>query len=155
VTRRRAVIAAGALAAVWVALQVTAPRRTNPSVDKAASLDAALTPPIVMSVLRRSCFDCHSSETRWPAYASIAPMSWLVVSDVNEGRGQLNFSRWNDYNVYDRADLLDKICENVSARTMPLWQYRLIHPSARLSDTEMAAICAWTDAEVAKSLGAK
>lgn len=143
-----------AVAAGWIALQATAPSRTNPRVDEAAALNAASTPAPVMDVLRRSCYDCHSSETRWPWYASVAPMSWLVVSDVNEARGQLNFSNWSGYNPYDRADLLDKICDNVSKGKMPLWQYRIVHRAARLSDPEIAAVCAWTETEVGKLVGA-
>jgi hypothetical protein len=138
----------------WIALQATAPRRSNPAVDAAEALDARAVPPPVLDVLRRSCFDCHSSETTWPWYASVAPMSWLVVSDVNDGRGQLNFSRWNVVNPYDRADLLDKMCELVTDRTMPMWQYRLAHPSARLSDAEVAAVCAWTGQAAEKLVGA-
>jgi len=43
---------------------------------------------------RRACFDCHSNETVWPWYSSIAPVSWLVQRDVDEGREKLNFSDW-------------------------------------------------------------
>jgi hypothetical protein len=152
VSRRRAIILAG-VAVAWIVLQVTAPPRTNPPVDAAVALGAG-TPTAVAGVLRRSCYDCHSFETRWPWYSSIAPASWLVILDVKDGRGQMNFSRWGSYNPYDRADLLDKICDNVSHRKMPLWQYTIVHRDARLSDGEISAICAWTRAEAAKSTGA-
>jgi hypothetical protein len=66
----------------------------------------------------------------------------------------MNFSRWGSYNPYDRADLLDKICDNVTHRKMPLWQYRIIHTDAPLSDAEISAVCAWTQAEAAKLTGA-
>ena len=49
-------------------------------------------PPAVLHLLRRSCFDCHSHETRWPVYARPAPASWLVARDVRAGRLDLNFS---------------------------------------------------------------
>jgi hypothetical protein len=153
VTRRRAIVV-GIVAVTWIGLQVTAPSRTNPRVDPAVALNATTTPLPVVNVLRRSCYDCHSSETRWPWYSVIAPASWLVATDVNHGRGQMNFSRWGSYNPYDRADLLDKICDNVTHRKMPLWQYRIIHTDARLSDGEIAAVCAWTQAEAAKLTGA-
>jgi Haem-binding domain len=42
-----------------------------------------------------SCYDCHSNETDWPAYAYVAPMSCLVRSDVESGRDELNFSEWD------------------------------------------------------------
>jgi hypothetical protein len=153
VTGARATVL-GLASAAWIALQLTAPHRTNPIVDRTMALDAASTPPPVLRIFERSCYDCHSAETRWPWYASVAPASWLVVSDVNEGRGLLNFSRWKNYNAFDRADLLDKICEHVSNGTMPLWQYRLVHRGTGLSDTETAAVCGWAEAEAARLTGA-
>jgi hypothetical protein len=77
-------------------------------------------------------------------------MSWLVVSDVRSARKQLNFSRWSRYNGFDRADLLDKMCDQISKHHMPLWQYRLVHADARLSDADIAGVCAWTKDESAR-----
>lgn len=59
----------------------------------------------------------------------------------------MNFSRWSEYNRYDRADMLDEACEHVERGDMPLWPYRLLHADARLSATEVDALCAWTHAE--------
>ena len=146
-TSRRALTSAVVVLVGLAVLQMAVPARTNPAVDPALELTAASAPRPVVDVIRRACYNCHSSETVWPWYARVPPSSWLVVSDVNEGRGQLNFSRWATYNPYDRADLLDKICQDVSEKKMPLWQYRLVHPAARLSSDEVAAICAWTKEE--------
>lgn len=55
------------------------PGRTEPSWDSPATRELA----------RRACFDCHSNETEWPAYASIAPASWLAQYDVDEGRAPI------------------------------------------------------------------
>ena len=43
-----------------------------------------------------ACYDCHSNETEWPAYSYVAPMSWLVRRDVDNGRAELNFSTWDE-----------------------------------------------------------
>jgi hypothetical protein len=107
-------------------------------------------PPPVMAVLRRACFDCHSNETRWPWYSRVFPVSWLVSHDVQEGRGQVNFSRWGEYDPFDRADMLDKMCDLSSKQRMPLWQYRLMHADARLATADVAALCGWTKAEAAR-----
>ena len=48
------------------------------------------------SIARDSCYDCHSNETDWPVYSYVAPMSWLVRRDVEGGRDELNFSRWDE-----------------------------------------------------------
>jgi hypothetical protein len=146
VTRRGRLLVA--LAALWLALTFLTRPPANPEGDQAARLEVwSAVPAPVLDTLRRACFDCHSHETRWPWYATVFPASWLVTHDVREGRGQINFSRWSDYNPYDRADLLDEICAQVKDREMPLPQYRWLHPEARLGDPEIAAICAWATTE--------
>lgn len=62
----------------------------NPPVTGEPAWDS----PETRALARQACFDCHSNETQWPAYASIAPASWLVQHDVNDGRALLNFSEW-------------------------------------------------------------
>jgi cytochrome c len=107
-------------------------------------------PDPVLSTLRRACFDCHSEATRWPWYARLPLASHVLERDVTEARGQLNLSRWIEYHPLDRADMLDKMCELASRRKMPPWQYRLMHPDARLSVTEISALCAWSQDEAAR-----
>jgi hypothetical protein len=129
--------------------------RPESPVDPATGVDrAGLVPPPVMSTLRRACFDCHSDETRRPWYAALPVASWLIERDIREGRSQLNFSRWTQYNRFDRADLLDKACDKATKRDMPLWQYRILHREARLSEAEIAALCAWSQTESARLVGA-
>jgi len=123
--------------------------------NPADGVDAnTLVPAPVMSTLRGACFDCHSNETRWPWYSALPVASWLIEHDVREGRGQLNFSRWTRYNKFERADLLDKACEKATKRDMPLWQYRILHREARLSEADIAVLCAWTRHEATRLVGA-
>ena len=153
--RRGSSIALGVLAAAFVVMQGLAPERTNPATDPSLRLEAQATvPDHVAATLRRACYDCHSHETRWPWYARVAPVSWLVVRDVDAGRGQMNLSRWGEYNEYDRADMLDEACTLVRASKMPLRPYRMMHGEARLSPQDIAAICAWTRREAARLPGA-
>jgi hypothetical protein len=104
----------------------------------------------VAAVLRRACYDCHSLETRWPWYSSIAPASWLVARDVQNGRRHVNFSMWGRYPVSRRVESLGDIHDEVADRGMPLQQYLLLHPDAKLSDAERDSILAWTDRETAR-----
>lgn len=80
-----------------------------------------------------ACFDCHSNETVWPWYASVAPASWLVYRDVTEGRDHLNFSEWP---AVGGGALMAQAARMVSDGEMPPLQYRLVHSAARLSDTQ-------------------
>jgi hypothetical protein len=148
-TRRR--LSVIALVAACIGIQWLGPKPIDPRIDAGVRLEAtANVPPAVLHTLRRACYDCHSSETRWPWYTYVAPASWLVISDVRDGRKQMNFSRWGRYNAFDRADMLDKVCDRVSKGRMPVLQYRLVHWDARLSGEDVAAICAWTKQEAAR-----
>ncbi len=133
-------IASAVLLALGVA-QLIPVTRTNPPVE--AEVEAA---EEVLRILRNSCYDCHSHESRWPWYAHVAPVSWLVAHDVNEAREQLNFSTWDAYGAKERADHLEEIWEKVDEGEMPLWFYLPLHPEARLSDADKNALRAWTHA---------
>jgi len=104
-------------------------------------------PDEVRSVLARKCGDCHSNNTRWPLYSRIAPSSWLVEHDVHEGREHLNLSSWEQYAIDLRIDLLGKMGTQLRQGKMPLKQYLLLHPEARLSDSERKLILDWTKIE--------
>jgi cytochrome c len=99
------------------------------------------------AILDRACLDCHSDETRWPWYSSIAPASWLVERDVLEARKQLNFSRWPEYGSEGERQLLGLIGEYVEAGVMPPGHYRLMHPEARLTAAERDLLTEWTRTE--------
>jgi cytochrome c551/c552 len=119
--------------------------RTNPPVEQ----DVAA-PADVDSILRRACYDCHSNETVWPWYSRIAPVSWLVVHDTNEGREHVNFSTWNRLSPAERDEVLEELWEEVEADGMPLPIYVPMHPEARLSDADKAALQAWVRASTAR-----
>ena len=134
---------------------VPGPKRSNPPVVAGRSLfDNAVVPRHIQDVLRRSCMDCHSNETRWPWYSSVPLVSWLIEHDVSEGRAQLNFSTWQEYSTFERADLLDKVCEKATKREMPLWQYRLLHRESRLNTPDVVALCTWSRREAARLVAA-
>ena len=79
-----------------------------------------------------ACYDCHSNETEWPVYSYVAPMSWLVRRDVENGREALNFSTWDQEQESDADDGADEVEDG----SMPPRQYPPLHPDARLSDEE-------------------
>lgn len=100
-------------------------------------------PPEVKAVLRQSCYDCHSSETNWPWYGKIAPMSWLVTRDVNRGRKELNFSNWNP--LKSKKNIAE-IYEEAHAGEMPLPLYQIAHPSAKLTVEDLQILKTWAEA---------
>jgi hypothetical protein len=82
---------------------------------------------------KRACFNCHSNETVWPWYSRFAPVSWLVQSDVDEGRHHLNFSDWGRGREGEEPEDISQVLKEGE---MPPWFYLPLHPEARLSPTE-------------------
>jgi len=87
--------------------------------------------PATRALAKQACFDCHSNETEWPAYASFAPASWLVQHDVDEGRAVLNFSDWQ--RPQEKAT---KASEELLEGEMPPAGYLLMHAHARLGNAD-------------------
>ena len=83
----------------------------------------------------RACFDCHSNETTWPWYTNVAPASWLIQHDVEEGQRQLNFSEWNK--LQREARNAGRV---VQRGELPDPKYLPLHPDARLTDAEKQAL---------------
>ena len=109
-----------ALVLVLLGIQLLRPTRTNPPVDPQRELAAhSQLPPQVASALNRSCNDCHSYRTTWPWYSQIAPFSWVITDDVNQGRRHVNFSDWGQYDPKRADHKLDQICEEVRGNWMP------------------------------------
>jgi len=130
-------------------IQLIRPARSNPPVDPSHTLEAVVfVPPQIESILQRACDDCHSDLTRWPWYSNVAPISWLVIDDVNSGRRQVNFSAWLRRDTKNPAEYtrerFQAMCKQVQTGNMPLTAYLLIHRAARLSQGDIGMICQWT-----------
>lgn len=106
--------------------------------------------PATRQLAKRACFNCHSFETVWPWYASLAPASWLVSHDVLEGRGKLNFSSWQN-GVRD-GESPAVVAKQIREGAMPPWQYLLAHPEARLSLAEKKLLSDGLQATIKGSL---
>jgi hypothetical protein len=133
------------LAIVFAGMQLVRPDRTNPPVNAVQSVQAAAkVPPEVDAVLRRSCFDCHSSETRWPWYSGVVPMAWGVANHVKEGRAKFSFSDWGTYPPRKRVAILEKMCDEVREGGMPLREYLWLHRDATLSEADWKSVCDWS-----------
>jgi hypothetical protein len=117
------------LAVVAVALQLVPYGRshTNPRVLQ----EPSWSDPEVRTLAARACFDCHSNETVWPWYSHVAPISWLVQRDVDEGRRVLNFSEWNRSQP-EATESAEALAEG----EMPPRVYLPLHPGAKLSQVE-------------------
>ena len=127
-----------AVIVVLVAIQFVPLTTTNPPVESDIP-----TSPEVKAILRGACYDCHSNETVWPWYSQIAPISWLIARDVQEGRAELNFSTWNQYSTQQQVKKLKESWEDIAEGEMPPWFYLAIHREVRLSDADRALLRQW------------
>lgn len=122
---------------VLIGIQFIPVERTNPPVP--SEIDA---PANIKAIFKKACYDCHSNETNWAWYTKVAPASFLVVKDVEDGRKHLNFSEWGNYTNKTKK-IMDEIWEEVREEQMPPWQYRILHSEAKLSQEEKDAIRTW------------
>jgi hypothetical protein len=129
-----------ALAIALFAVQLVPVVRSNPMEHNFPEAPAQ-----VQALMRRSCNDCHSNETQWPWYARVAPVSFLIVRDVKEGRKKLNVSVWNRYDDARRARKKREIAKEVERGNMPPWYYVPLHPEAKLSAQERELIVKWAN----------
>jgi hypothetical protein len=121
------------LIVLFLVIQLVPVDRSNPPV--VSDFDG---PIEVKQILQRSCYDCHSNESEWPWYSYVAPVSWLVAYDVEEGRDELNFSDWQRF--AGDAHLLEEIPEEVEEGEMPMPIYLLTHREAKVSPQELAVL---------------
>ena len=140
-------LAAGLLILFGAAQLIRRPLLDNPAVVPAEVFQTQVqVPPDVESILRRACYDCHSHETRWPWYARMAPVSWLVARDVTGARSDLNFSEWSTDPEREPTpgQRLGGICSDLRKGIMPPRSYLLMHRNARVSPAQVEQICQWT-----------
>ena len=133
-------IAAGIILFGLIQLVPYGRNHSNPPVVREPNWDS----PQTRQLAERACFDCHSNQTVWPWYTNIAPFSWLIQNDVDEGRQRLNFSN------YTGVRELDEVSEVVLEGKMPPLQYLLIHPNANLNSQEKQLLAGGLAASLAQ-----
>jgi hypothetical protein len=102
---------------------------TNPPVTAEPRWDS----PETRAVVKTACFDCHSNETNWPWYSTIAPASWMMQREVEAARTKLNFSEW-------RRGHNARAIEEALKRRMPLKFYTRMNAHARLGPSDRISL---------------
>lgn len=120
----------GALALSAVAIQFIPYGKTytNPPIISEPTWDS----PRTKELFNHACANCHSHQTTYPWYSKIAPLSWLIQRDVDEGREHFNVSAWGAQKKNEGEDAAKELREG----DMPPWFYLPTHPEAKLTDGE-------------------
>lgn len=128
-----------------VMIQFIPLEKTNPKVDESVALH---TDERVMAILKKSCYDCHSNETRWSIYSEIAPLSFGVVAHVNEARAALNFSNFKNIDEKIKQARFKRAIHTLKIETMPLESYLAFHEEAKLSASEKKTLIEWFEKQI-------
>ena len=122
---------------VFIIIQFFPIDKTNPITNEGMDfLKIKNTPEPIAKLIRNSCYDCHSNETKYPFYSNIQPVAWLLKNHIDEGRKELNFSTFATYEPKRQAQKLEEAAEYIEQKKMPLESYTLGHSDAKLSDEQ-------------------
>ena len=131
---------------ILVAIQFVPVNREIPKSDENNDfLVMTQAPEDVQILMRNACYDCHSNETNWPWYSHIAPISFVIVEHIVDGKDHLNFSNWSTYDFEDYPSILKHMKKEIERGGMPLAGYTLIHTDAKMTDERKALILNWID----------
>jgi hypothetical protein len=98
----------------------------------------------IKPIFEKKCFDCHSSTTHYPWYHHIPGVKQVIDSDISEAKEHLDMSNGFPFNGHGTLDEdLTAIEKAIVDKTMPPFRYRLLHPSAAISDEDRAVILKW------------
>jgi hypothetical protein len=111
-------------------------------------------PKNVKTILRTSCYDCHSNYTNYPWYSNIQPARFFMESHIKEGKEELNFSEYGNYSQRKQNSKLKAISKQIKLNEMPLASYTLIHKNAILSSSQKQEVMDWIE-KTSDSLSSK
>lgn len=129
---------------LFIAIQFIQPEKNESSRQLATDLTKIYkVPDSVLAVLKVACYDCHSNNTRYPWYAHIQPVAWMMANHITEGKEKMNFSEFGSYSKRRQASKLKGIADQIKDDEMPLTSYKLMHNDEGLSEAEKKFIIGW------------
>jgi hypothetical protein len=105
-------------------------------------------PNNIQKMLKTSCYDCHSNNTKYPWYNKIQPVAWFLEHHINEAKEELNFSEFGSYSAKKQNHKLDEIIDEIKEGEMPLKTYKIMHSEAKFSKEEKDTLVSWFDSKM-------
>lgn len=131
---------------VFIVAQFFSPEKNQGNTeDLTAFLNETKPSSEVKTILETTCFDCHSSNTKYPWYDKITPINFWLNEHVEDGKKHLDFSKWSDYSIKRKDHKFEEIAEEVEEKKMPLPSYTWTHGDANLSDAQIQAVVDWVN----------
>lgn len=129
---------------LFLAAQALQPKKNKGSLDSSADIAQVVTvPDSVATLLKKSCYDCHSNNTVYVWYDHIFPANWWVAEHIKEGKSELNFSEFAKYTHRKRTKKLEEVADQIKEGEMPLKSYLFLHDDARLSEQQRKTLTQW------------
>jgi hypothetical protein len=100
-------------------------------------------PATVETMVKNSCYDCHSNNTRYPWYSNIQPFGWWLAHHVKEGKSEINFNEFGMLSPRRQISKLKNVEGSIKDGSMPLSSYTLAHTDARLSGDDKNILIDW------------
>ena len=123
--------------AIVLVIQVIPVERNVSTVPAGQSFERTeKVPANVAAILKVSCYDCHSNNTRYPWYSELQPGAYFMAQHIKEGKEELNLDEFNDYSKRRKKAKIKSIISQIEKDEMPLKSYRMMHGNARLSADE-------------------
>ena len=128
----------------FIIIQFIRPSKNRSSIISDNDITKKYTVPDgVQTILKTSCYDCHSNNTNYPWYFNIQPVAWFLNSHIQDGKKGLNFSEFGAYRIGKQYHRFDDIIENVKQNEMPLDSYLWIHKDSKLSNEQKLLLTDW------------
>ena len=128
----------------FIAIQFFRPAKNISTVISANDITTKYAlPQDVQTILKTSCYDCHSNNTVYPWYSNIQPVAWWLDDHIKEGKKELNFSEFASYRIGRQYKKLEEINDEVKEDKMPLESYTLIHGDAKLTQQQKLSLATW------------
>lgn len=132
------------LVAIFLVAQFFQIDKTNPDYDASKDFITMVNAPDdIAQMLKVTCYDCHSYETKYPWYTYVTPVNWWIKDHIEEGREHLNFSTWGDLEPRRAAHKMEECYEETEEKHMPLNSYTWAHAEARLTSEQRAQLVDW------------
>ncbi|MBI1768480.1 MAG: heme-binding domain-containing protein [Bacteroidetes bacterium] len=132
---------------VLIVIQFIRPSRNNGDAEGANVISKKYqVPENVQSILKQSCYDCHSNSTKYPWYANVQPVGWWIqYSHVDDGKRHLNFSEYASYSEKKAKHKFEEIADEVRDGEMPLGTYTFLHHDAVLTEEQTKILVDWAE----------
>ena len=135
--------------AVVLAIQFIPVERNVSTVPPGQSFEKTeKVPANVAAILKVSCYDCHSNNTRYPWYSVLQPGAWFMARHIKKGKEELNLDEFNDYSKRRKKAKIKSIISQIEKEEMPLKSYLLLHPDAGLTPNKKKVLLQFFQSEL-------